>query len=281
MGALLGLGVGVGLLLVLAALGDRPPTRAALGRLQGARAGARHRPAARRPDRVVAGLLATAAFVAVLTLTGVPVLAALFAGAAGLLPGARRAAAHRRVLRERMEAWPDAVDQIASAVRAGLGLSEALAALGARGPEPLRAPWARFAADYHSHGVLALALDRVQADLADPFGDRVIEGVRIAREVGGGDLGRLLRDLSGFLREEVRTRAELRARQAWTVQGARLAVAAPWLVLLLLSFQPEVIARYATPGGAIVLVLGAGLSWVAYLAMLRIGRLPTATRVLR
>ena len=72
--------------------------------------------------------------------------------------------------------------------------------------------------------------------------------LRIAREVGGGDLGRLLRNLSGYLRDDLRTRSELESRQAWTVNGARLAVAAPWLVLLLLCFQPEVIGRYSLAG---------------------------------
>ena len=62
-----------------------------------------------------------------------------------------------------------------------------------------------------------------------------IEGLRIAREVGGGQLGRLLRNLSGYLRDEARTRSEMESRQAWTVNGARLAVAAPWLVLLIMS----------------------------------------------
>ena len=80
-------------------------------------------------------------------------------------------------------------------------------------------------------------LDRLKGELADPVGDRVVEGLRIAREVGGGELGRLLRNLSGYLRDEARTRSEMESRQAWTVNGARLAVAAPWVVLLLMSFQ--------------------------------------------
>ena len=67
----------------------------------------------------------------------------------------------------------------------------------------------------------------LKAQLADPVGDRVVEGLRVAREVGGGELGRLLRNLSGYLRDEARTRSEMESRQAWTVNGARLAVAAP------------------------------------------------------
>ena len=47
----------------------------------------------------------------------------------------------------------------------------------------------------------------------------MIEGLRIAREVGGGELGRLPRSLSGYLREDARTRSELESRQSWTVNG--------------------------------------------------------------
>ncbi len=102
----------------------------------------------------------------------------------------------------------------------------------------------------------------------------------MAREVGGGELGRLLRNLSGYLREDSRTRSELESRQAWTVNGARLAVAAPWVVLLLMSLQSDVIRRYASPTGVVVLVVGAGLCVVAYRLMMRIGRLPTERRIL-
>jgi tight adherence protein B len=49
-----------------------------------------------------------------------------------------------------------------------------------------------------------------------------------------------LRALSGYLREDLRTRGELESRQAWTVNAARLAVAAPWVVLLLMSLQRDV-----------------------------------------
>src|SRR3712207_8865597 len=41
---------------------------------------------------------------------------------------------------------------LASAVRAGLSLPEALSALSTRGPEVLRPPFARFAAEYRSSG---------------------------------------------------------------------------------------------------------------------------------
>ena len=103
----------------------------------------------------------------------------------------------------------------------------------------------------------------------------------MAREVGGTDLGRLLRTLSTFLREDARTRAELETRQGWTVNAARLALAAPWLLLLLLASRPDAVAAYNTTAGAVVLLGGGAVSLVAYRVMLRIARLPTERRVLR
>ena len=143
-----------------------------------------------------------------------------------------------------------------------------------------REPFALFGRDYQSTGRFDVALDRLKQRLADPTGDRVVEALRIARDVGGGDLGRMLRALSGFLREEGRTRGELEARQSWTVNAARLAVAAPWVVLAAMSLQPEVVARYATGAGALVLVGGAVVCVVAYRLMLWLGRLPEERRVL-
>jgi tight adherence protein B len=144
----------------------------------------------------------------------------------------------------------------------------------------LRPAFETFALDYQVTGRFGECLDRLKARLADPVGDRVVEGLRIAREVGGGELGRLLRNLSGYLRDEARTRSELESRQAWTVNGARLAVAAPWLVLLMMSFQPTVIRRYASPAGTVVLLVAAGTCIVAYRLMMRIGRLPRERRIL-
>ena len=111
--------------------------------------------------------------------------------------------------------------------------------------------------------------------------DRLVESLRIAREVGGSDLGRLLRTLSTFLREDGRTRAELETRQGWTVNAARLAVAAPWIVLALLA--PGRSRSRPTPSttGTMVLLVGAAVSAVAYRVMVRIGRLPEDERVLR
>ena len=110
----------------------------------------------------------------------------------------------------------------------------------------------------------------------------MIETVRTVRDVGGTDVGSVLRALAGFLREDARTRAELEARQSWTVNAARLAAAAPWLVLLLLATQvPGGLSAYDSGTGAALLAGGGLACALAYRAMVRIGRLPEDPRVLR
>lgn len=227
------------------------------------------------------GGLGVVAVVLVLGTSRVPVIALAFGVFASLVPLAvvRRRRAQRSV--ELRELWPEAVDNLASGVRAGLSLPEALTALGVRGPEQLRSPFRRFGEDYRATGRFNESLDRLKVALSDPVGDRVIEALRMAREVGGTDLGRLLRTLSQFLREDARTRAELETRQGWTVNAARLALAAPWLILLMLSTRPQAVAAYNQPAGAVVLIGGAMVSLLAYRIMIRIARLPTERRVLR
>lgn len=182
---------------------------------------------------------------------------------------------------ELRELWPEVVDNIASAIRAGMSLPEALTQISVRGPEQLRRPFRRFGEDYRATGRFAACLDRLKAALADPTGDRIVESLRLAREVGGTDLGRLLRTLSAFLREDARTRAELESRQSWTVNAARLAVTAPWIMLGLLALRPEAVRAYNSGTGLVVLAAGGGVCLVAYRLMLRLGRLPREERVLR
>lgn len=177
--------------------------------------------------------------------------------------------------------WPDVVDHLRSAIRAGLPLPEALIQLGHKGPEELRTLFRDFGADYRAGGQFDAALNRLKGRLADPVADRIVEALRMTRDVGGSDLGRLLGTLGEFLRESARTRSELAARQSWTINAARLAVAAPWIVLMLLASRSEAIAAYNTPMGVAVLAGGLVISAFCYSIMLRIGALPEDERVLR
>lgn len=223
---------------------------------------------------VVVGLAVTA-------ITATPVLGLCAMLVAGYVPTWYVRRRGRRRLAVLREVWPDVVDHLRSAIRAGMGLPEALMQLQYRGPEALRPAFGQFAADYRASGQLHGSLTFLKDRLADPVADNIVEALRVTREVGGTDLGKLLGTLSSFLRENERTRSELEARQSWTVNAARLSVAAPWLVLALMSTQPMAVEAYNTASGAVVLLGGLAVSVIAYRLMLRLGALPTERRVLQ
>jgi tight adherence protein B len=287
MGALLGLVGGFGLLLIWRS-GPRAPSRTE--RSQAANWSARRRDMLRQagvdgvgPAQLAGAqlLCAAIAFVLVAAMTKTITVAVCFALFGFFLP----VIVVRRMRRRRQgalrELWPEAIDNLASAVRAGMSLPEGLSALAVRGPAELRAPFGRFAAAYRATGRFGRCLDALKDDLADPVGDRVCETMRVAREVGGSDLGTVLRTLSELLRADARTRSELETRQGWVINAARLAVAAPWVVLLLLGTQSQTLQAYDSPGGSLLLGIGAAVCVVAYRLMLQIGRLPEERRVLR
>lgn len=229
-------------------------------------------------------LLSVVAFVVVFVistvLTGSWAIAVCFGLFASWLP--HRFLQHRARSRQvmRRELWPETLDHLNSGVRAGLSLPEALSSLAHRGPEPLRPLFEVFAEEYRASGSFALALERFRQVSADPVADRIVVALSVTRQVGGSDLGTMLRALAQFVRDDARTRNELSARQQWTVNGARLAVAAPWVVLAFLSTRPETAAAYNSRIGMILLAAGFVVSLLAYQAMKRIGRLPAEPRVI-
>jgi tight adherence protein B len=288
MGALIGLAFGLGVVLIVQSL--RSPGKAAKATRLTSTRRMRMREALHRagltavtPTAVIASSVGLALVVMVVVFVislswGVAIAFGLLAAYA---PAALVRYRQRRRRQELRDVWPDVVDNLASAVRAGMSLPEALSQLGGRGPEALQPAFGRFAEDYRATGRFDACLDRLKARLADPVADRIVESVRIAREVGGSDLGRLLRSLSAFLREDARTRSELETRQSWTVNAARLAVAAPWVVLGMLATRPQAVEAYDSSTGFVVLAAGGAACFVAYRLMLRIGRLPEQERVLR
>jgi tight adherence protein B len=210
----------------------------------------------------------------------VPVIAVAFAAGILLLilPSAvvvLRARAQRRATRV---VWPDVVDHLVSAVRSGLALPESVVTLAHSGPPITRAAFAEFERDYRMTGGFADSRDRLKDRLADPVADRIIETLRMSREVGGNELTTVLRNLAAYLRQDAAIRSEVEARQSWIVNAARLGVAAPWIVLLLLSTRPEAAAAYNSPDGIALIAVGLVLSVVAYRIMIGIGRLPEERR---
>jgi len=227
---------------------------------------------------VVSGVLALAAGTLVHLLLGVVAITAACAIAALLLPSVVIGVRARRRRRASRVIWPDVVDQLVSAVRSGLALPDALLTLAESGPSQTRAAFVRFRADYRATGNFSLSLDSLKERLADPVADRILETLRMSREVGGSELTTVLRNLGSYLRQESAIRSEVEARQSWIVNAARLGAAAPWVVLLLLASRPEAAVAYNSPQGIALITGGFVVSMVAYRLMIAIGRLPEERR---
>jgi len=185
MGALIGLLLGVGLLLVW-----RSGTRAPKPRTDPRRPGRRAQllAAAGLTGINAAQLLALQvglgllAAVVVLLTTGAVTVSLAFGVFGFVLPQVqvRRLAGKRQA--DLREVWPEVVDNLASAVRAGMSLPEALSALATRGPEVLRPPFARFAAEYRSSGRFGPCLEgvgRLSEPISSPHNTRIAAARRL------------------------------------------------------------------------------------------------------
>ena len=176
--------------------------------------------------------------------------------------------------------WPDVVDDLASAIRAGLSLPQAVIELCNSGPEQLRPVFQLCRDQYQATGDFNAGLNLVAQNLEAPQADKFVASLQIAHEVGGADLGVLLRTLSEVMREELVLRGEIVARQSWTVNGAKLAVAAPWVTALVLSTRDTAANVYMSASGIRMLGICAMISVLAYVAMMKIAELPAEKRLL-
>ncbi len=227
---------------------------------------------------VVSILIGVALAAVVLSL--VPVVAlAVAAGTVGAsIPAvvvSGRARKRRRLMRA---AWPDLVDHLVAAVRAGQSLADAVTSLGDVGPSEIRGAFREFGRRVGTTGTIGGALDDLKLRLADPVADRIVETLRMSREVGGTELPSILRALAASLRQDAAVRSEVEARQSWVVNAARLGVAAPWIVLLMLASRSEAAAAYNSPAGMTLLAVGLAVTVVAYRVMVALGRLPDERR---
>lgn len=227
---------------------------------------------------LVVMVLALAAASVVWLVTAMPVLAALAASAAAVSPVVVLRSRRLRLRKMRRQLWPDVCDLLIASIRVGLSLPDAVASLADSCPAMLRPTFEAFARDLRATGRFETSLDRLKLSLADPIADRIIETLRMARQVGGTELSGVLRALSSSVRADAALRGEVEARQSWIRGAAVLGSIAPWVILGLLVLRPEGAAAYATPEGALVICVGAGVSLIAYRIMIRIGRLPEPGR---
>jgi len=176
--------------------------------------------------------------------------------------------------------WPKFLDSIHSAAWAGASLEQAI--LDSVSVAPPKIAWAllEFERDQGSGLAFSQSLDNLKARLANPIADRFIEITRLASASGGRGYLSALRSQALQLRLENATWSEIQAKQNWVLGTAKLAVLAPWLVLVLLGMRPETAVAFQTETGIVVLVIGLVASLLAFRLIKTLGALPQRTRTL-
>jgi tight adherence protein B len=226
----------------------------------------------------LASVCAAVAAAAAWLIAPVAALCLVAAVAGGTAPFAWLRARRSRLQRTRRGLWPDVCDLLIASVRAGMSLPDAVGSLADSAPAELRPAFSTFARDMAASGHFESSVQRLKANLADPVADRIVETLRMARQVGGTELTVVLRALAASVRADAALRAEVESRQSWIRGAAVLGVAAPWVILALLAMRPEGARAYGSPAGIALILAGAALSFVAYRVMIRLGRLPEPRR---
>lgn len=213
-----------------------------------------------------------------LLLTPLPVVAACAAVLA--LGGPTMFLMKRRARRDRERAslWPEVADTLISLIRSGSSVVESLSQLGSTMPPSIGLATRRFAERVSASANVERCLDELKADWADPAGDRIVEALKVTRDVGGTRLTSVLREVSSGIRKSLALRREIEARQSWIRVAAGIGAAAPWAVVLLLSTRPEAARAYQNPAGVMLILSGLAITVIAYRIMTRVGSLPPERR---
>lgn len=186
---------------------------------------------------------------------------------AGAIPWMKSSAQNRKKQKLIQDAWPEALDHINSAIKSGVSISQALANLAERGPIVLSPFFKEYKSQVNTTGNLELALKNLCLSTQDPVLKRLTQTILLVRQVGGAQVGSVLRTFTTFLRNDLTAKREIEMRHGWIANTARIASCAPWLLLIFLTFQPQTRTAYNTLTGAIVVLGGNVLIVVAYLWM--------------
>jgi len=254
-----------------------PPSRRMIERfLSGA---GLHGVRARQFVFVVAGTSLVTGLLAQLLL-GWPAVSVLTAGLGGLLPMAYTLQRYDRRRAVVQAALVQAISQLRDAIRSGLSMQEALASLARSGPESLRPEFTQLARELRLSGLEA-AVSTMREQLADPVFDVAAATLLLNDRLGGRNVSQVLDRLANATRAELRVQQELRAYQARTVLSARIIVAVPLVLLLVIRLlNPGYLDLFSTARGQLLMAACVVSAVVGYVSMRWLTRLPNEPRVL-
>ena len=196
-----------------------------------------------------------------------------------LLPGILLNQRKINIQDQKMRQWTLLIDDLTSGVRAGLTIGEALAQALQNCEEPLRLDFQEAILEINRSGQVSKVITILKNQITDTVGVATLKLLQVVMKTGANDLATSLSILSNSSRENHNLIQELKAKQSWVLNGARISVISPWLVLLALWTQESVRNAYQNLIGQLILILVAVVGLFGYLVMKRIGRIEVFRRV--
>lgn len=182
--------------------------------------------------------------------------------------------------RQVSDEWPSVLESLESAAQSGMSLLDSIRDL-AESTQLLVSKDFAFAYQLCERGV---GLDTSLTQLKQRFGlsicDSTIETLRLVNDSGGAGYLPALRHQSRAIRASSSVSQQIQAKQGWVLGTAKIAVAAPWLIVVLLSGRPENAASYSSLQGSMLLLAGLAASVVAVYLISKIGKTDEQIRVL-
>lgn len=175
--------------------------------------------------------------------------------------------------------WPAVFDSFQNAAAAGIGLEEQLEYLAQKGPLILRRYFQEFAVLLDKGVSLDLASTHFRSRVGHRQADYLTLMLELSSELGGRSMASNWERAANEIRSEQAVLGQVLAKQGWVSGSAKVALLAPWLIALVLIQVPQNKVAFASELGAVILVLGLGLSLVAYSLVNRMGKLPMPGRL--
>lgn len=175
--------------------------------------------------------------------------------------------------------WPEVIDSLQSAGKSGIGLIDSLSELGVSGPWQIRKQFASFVQRIDGGQGFNESLTLLKNELGQLHADRLIELIRLVHQSGGAGYIDSLSSQAKITRSDIATWGELESKQGWVTGTAKLALVAPWIIVLFLASRPENVEIYNTNEGLTILLLGLTVSLIAYRLISLLGNLTKPKRV--
>jgi len=194
------------------------------------------------------------------------------AAAAGFFAPALAVRFYRRKRVQRFDAQlAEALQQTASALRAGLTLQQALDQVGRESGAPLRQELGLFTREVK----LGMGLDAALAAMAERVGSEELELVAVSTSIArqlGGNLGEMLEIVAGTLRERFRLEGRIAALTSQGKLQGMIVASLPLLIgIFLQSYRPDLIdPMFEGAFGYVLLSSIALLQVIGFLAIRRI-----------